>query len=92
MVRCKGEVMEGLLGSHRSSSIVLFFLQISFQVVLSTDGNVSFAYFLYKNLNVFSQVPNNYQIGFSAGDGVRKSNIEFNSLKSINIFRIDGMV
>ena len=75
-------------------------MQISFQVVLSTDGKTSFAAFLYgevirnllacdlhKSLYVFDELA----IGFNAGDRERFLNIPRSDLEEINVFRIDGM-
>ena len=48
---------------------VLIFLHMqanTFQVVLSTDGQMSFVFFLYFDIQVGEAV-----IGFNAGDGVR---------------------
>ena len=75
-------------------------MQMSFQVVLSTDGKTSFATFLYgdvirnllacdlhNNLNVLDRLT----IGFNAGDRERFLNIPRSDLEEINAFRIDGM-
>lgn len=61
-------------------------LQFTFQAVLSTDGRVSFATFIYGGVgNVFGSV------GFNAGDRTRFSNIDSESLMEVNTYRIDGM-
>ena len=60
-----------------------------FQAVLSTDGVRSFAIFMYESLNSLPPYPS-HQIGFNAGDGIRTSNIQPDSLENINVFRIDG--
>ena len=75
-------------------------MQITFQVVLSTDGNTSFATFLYGNvirnllacdfLNSLS-VLRRLTIGFNAGDRERYLNVPRSDLEEINVFRIDGM-
>ena len=75
-------------------------MQMSFQVVLSTDGNTSFAIFLYgdiirnllacdlnSSLNVFRRLT----VGFNAGDRERYLNIPRSDLEEINVFLIDGM-
>ena len=63
-------------------------------MVLSTDGSVSFATFIYHNLTSVNNFSRNFRVGFDAGNrfdgvvvlgGTRKS-----SLERINIFRIDG--
>ena len=75
-------------------------MQMSFQVVLSTDGITSFAIFLYGNvirnllacdLNNSLDVLKNLTIGFNAGDRERFLNISRSDLEEINVFRIDGM-
>ena len=75
-------------------------MQISFQVVLSTDGKTSFATFLYgdviRNLLTCDLsnsliVLKSLTIGFNAGDRERFFNIPRSDLKEINVFRIDGM-
>ena len=73
---------------------------MSFQVVLSTDGNTSFAIFLYGDVirNLLACDQNNsldvlryLTIGFNAGDQERFFNIPRSDLEEINVFRIDGM-
>ena len=65
--------------------------------MLATDGEVSFAAFLYddpnKLLNITSSV--NGLVGFDAGDRSRSSTIMNNRqrnyiLETTNVFRIDG--
>ena len=58
--------------------------------MLATDGKISFAIFLYDNLDSLTSLFRS-QIGFNAGDRQRFSNIESDSLENINVFRIDGM-
>lgn len=70
--------------------VLLLCIQFTFQTVISTDGNVSFAAFIYANLtSELGQIPTS-QIGFNAGDGVRMSNIMLNSIEAVNVFRVDG--
>ena len=73
----------------------LFFcyMQVTFQVVLSTDGRASFATLVYEDpINVMS---GRYQVGFDSGDRRRGVNllgadsISWNTQR-VNIFRIDG--
>jgi len=64
-------------------------LQSSFQVVLSTNGMVSFAAFIYYDPSRL--IPDNQVIGFNAGDRRRLANIPVESLQVLNLFRIDGM-
>ena len=75
-------------------------MQISFQVVLSTDGKTSFATFLYGDvirnllacdLNNGLNFLNGFVVGFNAGDRERFLNILRSDLEEINVFRIDGM-
>lgn len=65
--------------------------------MVSTDGQASFAAFLYTNPGLLPNITGDYQIGFDAGDGVRglvllgtnrMDHIEF--LESVNLYRIDG--
>ena len=74
-------------------------MQMSFQVVLSTDGNTSFAIFLYGNvirnllacdLNNSLDILRRLAVGFNAGDRVRFLNIPRSDLEEMNVFRIDG--
>jgi hypothetical protein len=76
-----------------------FNFQVKLQAVLSTDGNTSFAAFIYEYPD---QIHGHYEVGFDAGDHVRglvlsrkkyynntvSSN---NTLEEVNIYRIDGM-
>ena len=71
--------------------------QESFQAVLSTDGTVSFAVFIYSNFQaVKSSTSDDELIGFDAGDGFRNTIFQpqtpprRKSLEPINIYRIDG--
>ena len=75
-------------------------MQMSFQVVLSTDGKTSFATFLYGDVirNLLACDLNNsldalseLTVGFNAGDRERFFNIPKSDLEEINVFRIDGM-
>ena len=75
-------------------------MQMSFQVVLSTDGKTSFATLLYDDVirNLLACDLNNsldvfygLSIGFNAGDRERFFNIPKIDLEKINVFRIDGM-
>ena len=65
--------------------------------MLATDGEVSFAAFLYDKPNILMNVTSsvNALVGFDAGDQSRSSTIISNRqrnylLESTNIFRIDG--
>ena len=75
-------------------------MQMSFQVVLSTDGKTSFATFLYGDVirNLLACDLNNsldalseLTVEFNAGDRERFFNIPKSDLEEINVFRIDGM-
>ena len=62
-------------------------------MVLSSDGESSFAFFIYERN--FTRSPSTFyafQVGFDNGDRVRTSDIPPDSLEAINIFRIDGMI
>ena len=63
-----------------------FSLQYTFQVILLTDGRTSFAVFIYSSLMISVY----HMIGFYAED--RISSIQSDSLDTVNIFRIDGIV
>ena len=77
----------------------MYIMQMSFQVVLSTDGKTSFATFLYGNVisDLLACDLNNSNalrrstVGFNAGDRERFLNIPRSDLEEINVFRIDGM-
>ena len=75
--------------------------QETFQAVISTDGTLSFAAFIYENPERVNNLTYFHQVGFNAGDGTRALNIlglvpgeeSYNyvgSLQGVNIFRIDG--
>lgn len=66
-------------------------MQLTFQVVLSTDGRISFASFIYPDLSSIRQITGLVNTGFNAGDRARLSNIAVDSLGTVNLFRIDGM-
>ena len=59
-------------------------------MVLVTDGETSFAAFLYESDPELIEMINT-QIGFSAGDGIKMANIPSDSLGTVVIFRINGM-
>ena len=80
-----------MLITHWSS---ILFLQPTFQVVLSTNGIVSFAALVYQDPS--EVVSSGYKVGFDAGDRTRGVNLlgadSINwSPQGINIFRVDGM-
>lgn len=67
---------------------------MTFQTVLSTDGNISFAAFIYDDPQAVVNIFNDREIGFNAGDSVR-ANVALKvgqsaNLEAVNIFRIDG--
>lgn len=76
------------------------YIQQTFQAVLSTDGNASFAAFVYKDPDSVNELTYTHQVGFNAGDGQRGANIVGSiqvpdvvyseNLQGVNIFRIDG--
>ena len=72
---------------------------MTYQTVLSTDGNASFAAFIYDDLTALAEIHalqgNSLLIGFDAGDKVRGAEVvglasTFGRLEEVNIFRIDG--
>jgi len=71
-------------------------LQHSFQVVLSTDGLSSFAFFIYEDPGIVNYI-SPHQVGFNAGDRVGGINIVGSrsaaytgNLAQVNIYSIDG--
>lgn len=71
--------------------------QITFQVVLSTDGDASFAALIYEDPSDVINFPITHQVGFNAGDNSRAINIlekesdtPIIDLQRVNVFRIDG--
>ena len=66
-------------------------------MVLATDGKASFAALLYENTSAIESVTSGVQaiVGFDAGDQGRSAtvlsgNTHDHTLKTINIYRIDG--
>jgi hypothetical protein len=57
-------------------------------MVLATDGAISFALFLYDNIEDF---PQTVRRGFDAGGGANYQGLTLLSLSNDFIFRIDGM-
>ena len=54
-----------------------------------SDGNISFALFLYENPQEIATLLSQGILGFSAGNN---SNVtEMEEIEDVNIFRIDGM-
>ena len=70
---------------------------MTFQVVLSSDSNASFAALVYNNPHTVQDFNGPRQVGFDAGDKTRGVNIlgdhtVFGTpLQKVNLFRIDGM-
>ena len=71
-------------------------LQVTFQTVLSSDGDASFAAFTYNDLTFLDVVRdsdnNSLLIGFDAGDGIRAAELDGqrSTFDQVNVFRIDG--
>ena len=79
-----------MLSVFTSSFSFLLLQSYTFQAVITTDGEVSFAIFLYMNdVTTLRQLT---QIGFNAGDGEHLSNVPLYSIENVNIYRIDGMI
>ena len=62
------------------------------QIVLATDGKVSFAILLYKNLTILNLIDGfiPVEVGFNAGDQERYASIPVTALQEVNVYRIDG--
>ena len=75
-------------------TIFSFVTQVTFQLVLSSDGNASFAALTYKDPRAMKSLNEPVQVGFDAGDKTRGVNISPLSsaapLQQVNVFRIDG--
>ena len=74
--------------------------QLTFQVVLATDGRASFSFFNYQDpervLLSFTQSLDEHAIGFDAGDQRRSATLRNGqssnfALENVNVFRVDGM-
>lgn len=72
---------------------------MTFQLILSTDGETSFATFIYEDLNTTRDIVFRVKgaIGFDAGDESRSSVVLGNNrndfpLRNVNVFRIDGII
>lgn len=75
---------------YTNMSLLIMFIQYTYQTVLATDGRRSFAIFIYDNPASHDLLIGD-QIGFTAGDRVRVSNVQKDSIGTTNVFRIDGM-
>ena len=63
------------------------------QLVLVTDGETSFAAFLYEESDDPALIElMSTHIGFLAGDGIKMANIPSVSLGAVVVFRINGMI
>ena len=62
-------------------------MQHTFQAVIATDNRTAFAIFSYADIREVSRA--NPTVGFY-GNRLQFANIEVRSLKSTNVFRIDG--
>ena len=75
---------------------VYIFFQLTFQAVLATDGEASFAIFMYEDLQIVRNISSQERgrVGFDAGDQTRSSTVLYGveelPLSHVNIFRIDG--
>ena len=83
-----------LLSGHFNS-----ILQQTFQVALATNGKESFANLIYASPERVRDIVNsgNGVVGFDAGDEMRSAtvlsrNMDSNTFRSSNWFRIDGML
>lgn len=73
--------------------------QVSFQLLLSTDGTRSFATFIYADLHIVQRIiiQGNSDIGFDAGDLTRSASVLDTNRNgffptSTYTFRIDGIL
>ena len=90
-------ILLAIILDFKLSSLSYLITQTTFQTVISTDGVVSFAAFIYGDLT--SDVFNDAVIGFDAGvdDNTRSANVLQSGsfydedIGRISIFRIDGM-
>ena len=78
--------------------LFVFLFQGTFQAIVSTDGTVTFAVFVYEDeLEVIDRIPF-YQVGFASGEDHSFLNIVgrepasyTGELKKISAFRVDGI-
>lgn len=71
-----------------------FFVQVTFQCALATNGNRSFAIYYYHDIDMLVQNVNEQQvvIGFNKGDEQSFTTIPLlQSVSQTNIYRLDGM-
>ncbi len=70
--------------------------QFSFQAVLCTDGETSFALYIYLDLPFVRNITSREQgiVGFDAGDQSRGDTVLYGgenfTLNEVNVFRVDG--
>ena len=69
---------------------MVLLIQVTFQVVLTTDSQASFAVFVYENASALSDLDENIEIGFYASDGIREATFFIDNLLNVNVYRIDG--
>ena len=76
-----------------------YFVQGSFQAIVTTDGTVTFAVFIYEDDSETIDNIQYYQVGFTAGIEENFINIVgrdpakyIGDLQEVSIFRIDGMM
>ena len=71
-------------------AVDIIFMQTTFQLVLSTNGNASFAALMYQDPTTLTDFPREHVVGFDAGDRNRGITFMPNELQGANVFRIDG--
>ena len=72
-------------------------MQVTCQVVLTSDGRVSFAAFIYDedSIDNIHNIWANKLVGFDAGDEIRSATYHspgLSNLQTVNYFRIDGVL
>ena len=72
-------------------------MQVTCQVILTSDGQVSFAAFIYDegSVNNIHNISADKLVGFDAGDEIRSATYHtpgLSNLQVVNYFRIDGML
>ena len=84
---------------HQFLSMVLLILQITYQAIVSSDGNASFASFVFDQdgIDKINNLQADKVIGFDAGDTINSATIvspgfsSLQTLEPLNTFRIDGV-
>ena len=72
--------------------LLIYYVQITYQVVISTNSRASFVAYIYgeDGVDAVKNLQEVKLIGFDAGDTVRSATVSMEILQPVNIFRIDG--